>query len=168
MNEHRRSEDADGETLLPRARGRDEEDRRANASNVVRDDDDGVDDAGSRAATTLATEDAREELEREMDHVVNGVGDAVESSGRGDDENDENDERAPEDAFERYLAPMYWFTVRDVKVHVSLWTVYIWGFLLALVLMYFRSWERGYFSPSWSPRSTPPLFFWSSRASTGR
>ena len=135
MNEHRRSEDADGETLLPRARGRDEEDRRANASNVVRDDDDGVDDAGSRAATTLATEDAREELEREMDHVVNGVGDAVESSGRGDDENDENDERAPEDAFEQYLAPMYWFTVRDVKVHVSLWTVYIWGFLLALVLM---------------------------------
>ena len=135
MNEHRRSEDADGETLLPRARGRDEEDRRANASNVVRDDDDGVDDAGARAATTLATEDAREELEREMDHVVNGVGDAVESSGRGDDENDENDERAPEDAFERYLAPMYWFTVRDVKVHVSLWTVYIWGFLLALVLM---------------------------------
>ena len=136
MNEHRRSEDADGETLLPRARGRDEEDRRANASNVVRDDDDGVDDAGARAATTLATEDAREELEREMDHVVNGVGDAVESSGRGDDENDENDERAPEDAFERYLAPMYWFTVRDVKVHVSLWTVYIWGFLLALVLMF--------------------------------
>ena len=135
MNEHRRSEDADGETVLPRARGRDEEDRRANASNVVRDDDDGVDDAGARAATTLATEDAREELEREMDHVVNGVGDAVESSGRGDDENDENDERAPEDAFERYLAPMYWFTVRDVKVHVSLWTVYIWGFLLALVLM---------------------------------
>ena len=61
MNEHRRSEDADGETLLPRARGRDEEDRRANASNVVRDDDDGVDDAGARAATTLATEDAREE-----------------------------------------------------------------------------------------------------------
>ena len=136
MNEHRRSEDADGETLLPRARGRDEEDRRANASNVVRDDDDGVDDAGARAATTLATEDAREELEREMDHVVNGVGDAVESSGRGDDENDDNDERAPEDAFERYLAPMYWFTVRDVKVHVSLWTVYIWGFLLALVLMF--------------------------------
>ena len=135
MNEHRRSEDADGETLLPRARGRDEEDRSANASNVVRDDDDGVDDAGSRAATTLGTEDAREELEREMDHVVNGVGDAVESSGRGDGENDENDERAPEDAFERYLAPMYWFTVRDVKVHVSLWTVYIWGFLLALVLM---------------------------------
>ena len=120
----------------PRARGRDEEDRHANASNVVRDDDDGVDDAGARAATTLATEDAREELEREMDHVVNGVGDAVESSGRGDDENDENDERAPEDAFERYLAPMYWFTVRDVKVHVSLWTVYIWGFLLALVLMF--------------------------------
>ena len=78
MNEHRRSEDADGETLLPRARGRDEEDRHANASNVVRDDDDGVDDAGARAATTLATEDAREELEREMDHVVNGVGDAVE------------------------------------------------------------------------------------------
>ena len=76
MNEHRRSEDADGETLLPRASGRDEEARRANASNVnvVRDDDDGVDDAGARAATTLATEDAREELEREMDHVVNGVG----------------------------------------------------------------------------------------------
>ena len=47
MNEHRRSEDADGETMLPRARGRDEEDRRANASNVVRDDDDGVDDAGA-------------------------------------------------------------------------------------------------------------------------
>ena len=145
MNEHRRSEDADGETLLPRARGRDEEDRHANASNVVRDDDDGVDDAGSRAATTLATEDAREELEREMDHVVNGVGDAVESSGRGDDENDENDERAPEDAFERYLAPMYWFTVRDVKVHVSLWTVYIWGFLLALVLMYFAVVGTGIF-----------------------
>ena len=138
MNEHRRSEDADGETLLPRASGRDEEARRANASNVnvVRDDDDGVDDAGARAATTLATEDARDELEREMDHVVSGVGDEVESSGRGDDENDENDERAPEDAFERYLAPMYWFTVRDVKVHVSLWTVYIWGFLLALVLMF--------------------------------
>ena len=127
MNEHRRSEDADGETLLPRASGRDEEARRANAFtvNVVRDDDDGVDDAGARAATTLATEDARDELEREMDHVVSGVGDEVESSGRGDDENDEHDERASEDAFERYLAPMYWFTVRDVKVHVSLWTVYI-------------------------------------------
>ena len=138
MNEHRRSEDADGETLLPRASGRDEEERSANASNVnvVRDDDDGVDDAGARAATTLATEDARDELEREMDHVVSGVGDEVESSGRGDDENDEHDERASEDAFERYLAPMYWFTVRDVKVHVSLWTVYIWGFLLALVLMF--------------------------------
>ena len=82
MNEHRRSEDADGETLLPRASGRDEEERSANASNVnvVRDDDDGVDDAGARAATTLATEDARDELEREMDHVVSGVGDEVESS----------------------------------------------------------------------------------------
>jgi hypothetical protein len=145
MNDHRRSEDADGETLLPRASARDEEERRANASDVVHDDDDVVVDAGARAATTLATEDAREELEREMDHVVNGVGDEVESSGRGDDENDENDERAPEDAFERYLAPMYWFTVRDVKVHVSLWTVYIWAFVLALVLMHVAAVVTGIF-----------------------
>jgi len=137
MVDLRRSEDADGERLLPRASARDEEDARA--------DDDDVDEdvVGTRTATTLATEDDREELEREMDHVVNAVGDDVESGARreerdgasDDDENANEDERAPGDAFERYLAPKYWFTVRDVKVHVSLWTVYMWSVVLVTSIL---------------------------------
>ena len=82
-----------------------------------------------------------DELEREMDDVIDevttrsGAGARVEGGDDDDVEIGGEGARAPRDAFERYLAPKFWFAIGDVNVFVSSWTLFLWGVLYVLILL---------------------------------
>ena len=78
----------------------------------------------SDATTTTTRERAEDDLERELDAVVDGGRDDAGASGDGDEE---SQRAAPGDAFDRYLQPKFWMTLGDVKIFVSLWTIYCVG-----------------------------------------
>ena len=86
----------------------------------------------SDAKTTTTRERAEDDLERELDAVVDGGRDDAGASGDGDEE---SQRAAPEDAFDRYLRPKFWMTLGDVKIFVSLWTIYVWGVMWTLLVV---------------------------------
>ena len=86
----------------------------------------------SDAKTTTTRERAEDDLERELDAVVDGGRDDAGASGDGDEE---SQRAAPEDAFDRYLQPKFWMTLGDVKIFVSLWTIYVWGVMWTLLVV---------------------------------
>ena len=93
--------------------------------------------AAAESASTAGPEDTAlveriSELERELDAVVDGGRDDAGASGDGDEE---SQRAAPEDAFDRYLQPKFWMTLGDVKIFVSLWTIYVWGVMWTLLVV---------------------------------
>ena len=123
------------------------------------DDDDDVVDAGGadaardapRAAMRGETSSsvvmgvpvmvsARDALEDALDDVVANVSDGGGSSGEGDEaardvEGGTVDDENAEDMFTRVLAPKFWLEVLGVRVHVSVWVLYLWGFVYATALL---------------------------------
>ena len=113
----------------------------ASSSSSMKDlgDDERAEASNAHVAVTPIEEDG---LELAMDDVVAlrtrddaGSASDVERGDGGDGEDEVEGSFAREDAYERWLAPKFWFTVGDVNVFVSTWTLYLWMLIYTLLIL---------------------------------
>jgi len=95
---------------------------------------------------------ARDALEDELDDVVANVidGDGGDGNGESAEDEDEVDDARDveggslenenvEDMFTQYLMPKFWFEVFGVRVHVSVWVLYMWGITYVTAVFLFSA-----------------------------